>query len=74
MDQEPKKNLSLRRFVVVFLLCAIIFSAFFYSIRGDHLSDLGTVLLGSAVAFVVAIVWVLFGLLLGGISRPGKGD
>ena len=72
MDEKSNKNLSARRFIVVFLLCAIIFSGLFNSIRGDHLSDFGTILLGSGVALVVASIWVLFGLLLGNTSRAGK--
>jgi hypothetical protein len=36
------------------------------------MSDLETILVGFGVAFVLAVVWVLIGLLMQDVTRPGK--
>jgi hypothetical protein len=52
----------------------LIISGVGFAIRGQHMSDLGTILVGFGVAFVLAVAWVLIGLLMQGVTRRGKGE
>lgn len=74
MKEKSNKNLSARRFVVGLLFGGVILSGIGFAIRGEHMSNLGTILVGFGVAFVLAVVWVLTGLLMQGVGRSGKGD
>jgi hypothetical protein len=72
MGEKSNKNLSARRFLVGFVGGGLIFSGVGFAIRGEHMSDLEKILVGFGVAFVLAVVWVLIGLLMQDVTRPGK--
>jgi hypothetical protein len=74
MGEKSNRNLSARRFLVGFIVGGLIFSGVGFAIRGQHMSDLGTILVGFGVAFVLAVAWVLIGLLMQGVTRRGKGE
>lgn len=74
MKNTSNKNLSARRFFFGLIGGGLIFSGIGFVIRGEHMTDLGTVLVGFGVAFVLAVCWVLIGLLMQGVTRPGKGE
>ena len=64
MENNSQKSAGVTGFLIFFGLSALIFSAIFFVIRGDHLSNMGAILLGLAVAFVVSVAWALLRRLL----------
>jgi hypothetical protein len=60
------------RFLVGFIVCGLILSGIGFAIRGQHMSDGGTILVGFSVSFVLSIAAVLMARLMDGVTRPGK--
>lgn len=65
-------KLSIRRFFVVLIFFVLLFSTMAYFSGELTPVQAAPMILGGSV--VIALAWVLLGLLLGGVSRPGKGE
>lgn len=65
-------RLSILRFSFGFLVGGLVFSFIGLLIKGEHMSNSDVVLVGFSVSFVIAVAWVLMGLLMQGVTRARK--
>jgi hypothetical protein len=68
------QTLCVRRVLFGFIVCSVLFPAIGFAIRGDHMSDGGTVLVGVGLGFVIAVIGAMFVVVMRGVTRPDKRD
>lgn len=71
-NQPPIRQVAMRQFLGIFILCAAFFSVIILLIRGDHISNLEAFGMAVGLAFVVAIAWVLVGLIMANVLPSEK--
>lgn len=74
MEEKSGKQLAVRRFVVIFVATAIIFSGVAVAIKHEDLPYLHAFAISIGVAFIAAVGWVIIGFVMQGVTRPGKGE